>query len=160
MKKVVSLVMALVMMILVCVPAFATKEINHNSAQQSNTATVQTDTSLIIGDGTYSVTYPATMNILWENTEATEFKYTVNSQLKTGKLVNVQIADAENKYEMVNTDGDVILYALGGAVNGTTVNPVAENVEFTYSITVADWSNVPIDAYEDTLTFTVSVVDA
>lgn len=160
MKKVISIVLALVMMMAVMVPAFATKEINHNSVPQSNTATVQTDTSAITGDGTYSVTYPATMNILWEKTEATDFKYTVNSQLKAGKLINVKITGEENKYEMVNADGDVIAYTLSGAVDGTTVDPVAENAEFTYSIKVDNWNGVPIDAYTDTLTFTVSVVNA
>ena len=157
MKKVISIALALVMMMAIMVPAFA-EELNANV--QSGTATVQTDTSAITGDGTYTVTYPATMNILWEDTEATEFTYTVTSQLKTGKLVNVKLADEDGEYKMVNANGDALAYVLGGAVDGTTTNPVVTDAEFKYDITVADWTNIPIDTYEDTLTFTVSVVDA
>lgn len=160
MKKVISLVMALVMMMAIMVPAFATKQINQNSVPQSNTSTVKTDTSNVNGDGTYTVTYPATMYILWEEKEATEFKYKVKSQLKTGKLVNVKITDEANEFKMVNANGDFLTYTLGGAIDGTTTEPVAENVEFAYTITVNDWSGVPVDTYEDTLTFTVSVVNA
>lgn len=159
MKKVISLVMALVMMMAICVPAFAA---TLDATTQSNTATVQTDTSAITGDGTYSVTYPATMNIVWDKTEATNFIYTVNSQLKTGKLVNVKITDEDNEFQMVNTANAAIPYTLSGATDGTTTNPVAADAEFTYSITVEEsaWKAVSIDSYSDTLTFTVSIVDA
>ncbi len=162
MKKVISIVLALVMMMAVMVPAFATKEINQSSTEQKNTATVITDTSAITGDGTYSVTYPATMKIVWDKTTATNFEYTVKSQLKTGKLVNVKITDEENKFEMVNTSNVAIPYTLSGTTDGTTTNPVVTDAKFTYSITVAEsaWKAVSIDNYSDTLTFTVSIVDA
>ena len=158
MKKVISLVMALVMMMAVMVPAFAA-ELNANV--QSGEATVITDTSAITGDGTYTVTYPATMNIVW-GTTTTNFDYKVTSQLKTGKLVNVVVADTGDGLNMVNADNATLAYTLGGVVNGTTTNPVVTDATFNYSINVetSAWDAAAIDTYSDTLTFTSIVVDA
>ncbi len=158
MKKVISLVMALVMMMAVMVPAFAA-ELNANT--QSGTAQVVTDTSAITGDGTYTVTYPATMNIVW-GTATTNFDYKVTSQLKTGKLVNVVVADTGDGLNMVNADNATLAYTLSGTVNGTTTNPVVTDATFNYSINVdsAAWNAAAIDTYSDTLTFTSTVVDA
>lgn len=158
MKKVISLVMAFVMMMTVMVPVFA-EELNANV--QSGTATVQTDTSAITGDGTYTVTYPATMNIVW-GTATTNFDYKVTSQLKTGKLVNVVVADTGDGFNMVNADNATLAYTISGAVNGTTTNPVVTDATFNYSINVETiaWNAAAIDTYSDTLTFTATVVDA
>ena len=158
MKKVISLVMALVMMMAIMVPAFAAEL---NATTQSGTATVQTDTSAITGDGTYTVTYPATMNIVW-GTTTTNFEYTVTSHLKTGKLVNVKVADTGDGLNMVNADNATLAYALAGTVDGTTTNPVVTDATFNYSINVetSAWNAAAIDTYSDTLTFTSTVVDA
>lgn len=158
MKKVISLVMALVMMMAIMVPAFAA-ELNANV--QSGEAQVITDTSAITGDGVYTVTYPATMNIIW-GTTTTNFEYAVTSQLKTGKLVNVVVADTGDGFNMVNANNATLAYTLGGTVNGTTTNPVVTDATFNYSINVdaSVWNATAIDTYSDTLTFTVAVVDA
>ena len=158
MKKVISLVMVLVMMMAIMVPAFAA-ELNANV--QSGEAQVITDTSAITGDGTYTVTYPATMNIVW-GTATTNFEYAVTSQLKTGKLVNVVVADTGDGFNMVNANNATLAYTLGGTVNGTTTNPVVTDATFNYSINVdaSVWNATAIDTYSDTLTFTVTVVDA
>ncbi len=158
MKKIISLVMALVMMMAICIPAFADEL---NATTQSGTATVITDTSAITGDGTYTVTYPATMNIVW-GTATTNFEYKVTSQLKTGKLVNVTVADTGDGLNMVNAGNATLAYTLGGTVDGTTTAPVVTDATFNYSINVAttDWNAAAIDTYSDTLTFTSTVVDA
>lgn len=158
MKKVISLVMALVMMMAIMVPAFAAEL---NATTQSGTATVQTDTSAITGDGTYTVTYPATMNIVW-GTTTTNFEYTVTSHLKTGKLVNVKVADTGDGLNMLNADNATLAYALAGTVDGTTTNPVVTDATFNYNINVETsvWNAAAIDTYSDTLTFTSTVVDA
>ncbi len=158
MKKVISLVMALVMMMAIMVPAFAAEL---NATTQSGTAQVVTDTSAITGDGTYTVTYPATMNIVW-GTTTTNFEYTVTSHLKTGKLVNVKVADTGDGLNMVNADNATLAYALAGTVDGTTTNPVVTDATFNYSINVetSAWNAAAIDTYSDTLTFTSTVVDA
>ena len=158
MKKVISLVMALVMMMAVMVPAFA-EELNANV--QSGEATVQTDTSAITGDGTYTVTYPATMNIVW-STATTNFDYKVTSNLRTGKAVQVVVADTGDGLNMVNATNATLAYTLGGTTTGKTTGPVVTDATFSYSINVdsAAWAAAAIDTYSDTLTFTSTVVDA
>lgn len=160
MKKVISLVMALVMMMAIMVPAFAAEL---NATTQSGTATVQTDTSAITGDGTYTVTYPATMNIVW-STVTTNFSYSVDSNLRTGKAVQVVVADTGDGFNMLNATNATLAYALTGTTTAKTTSPVvtAENATFTYSIVVEEsaWNGAAIDTYSDTLTFTATVVDA
>lgn len=158
MKKVISLVMALVMMMAVMVPAFA-EELNANV--QSGEATVQTDTSAITGDGTYTVTYPATMNIVW-GTATTNFDYKVTSNLRTGKAVQVVVADTGDGLNMVNATNATLAYTLGGTTTGKTTGPVVTDATFNYSINVdsAAWAAAAIDTYSDTLTFTSTVVNA
>lgn len=158
MKKVISLVMALVMMMAVMVPAFAA-ELNANT--QSGTAQVVTDTSAITGDGTYTVTYPATMNIVW-GTATTNFDYKVTSNLRTGKAVQVVVADTGDGLNMVNATNATLAYTLGGTTTGKTTGPVVTDATFNYSINVdsAVWAAAAIDTYSDTLTFTPTVVDA
>lgn len=158
MKKVISLVMALVMMMAIMVPAFAAEL---NATTQSGTATVQTDTSAITGDGTYTVTYPATMNIVWSTT-TTNFDYKVTSNLRTGKAVQVVVADTGDGLNMVNATNATLAYTLGGTTTGKTTGPVVTDATFNYSINVdsAVWAAAAIDTYSDTLTFTSTVVDA
>lgn len=158
MKKVISLVMALVMMMAIMVPAFA-EQLNANV--QSGTATVQTDTSAITGDGTYTVTYPATMNIVW-STATTNFDYKVTSNLRTGKAVQVVVADTGDGLNMVNATNATLAYTLGGTTTGKTTGPVVTDATFNYSINVdpSVWAAAAIDTYSDTLTFTSTVVDA
>jgi hypothetical protein len=90
MKKVISLVMALVMMMAVMVPAFAADQTVDTAGQY----TADVKTTYVDGDATYSVTYPATMDIKWGDT-STEFTYTVKSQLKSNQAINVKISDFE-----------------------------------------------------------------
>ena len=158
MKKVISLVMALVMMMAIMVPAFAAEL---NATTQSGTATVQTDTSAITGDGTYTVTYPATMNIVW-STATTNFEYKVSSNLRTGKAIQVVVADTGDGLNMVNATNATLAYTLGGTTTGKTTGPVVTDATFNYSINVdsAVWAAAAIDTYSDTLTFTSTVVDA
>lgn len=158
MKKVISLVMALVMMMAIMVPVFAAEL---NATTQSGQAQVVTDTSAITGDGTYTVTYPATMNIVW-GTATTNFDYKVTSNLRTGKAVQVVVADTGDGLNMVNADNATLAYTLGGTTTGKTTGPVVTDATFNYSINVETtaWNAAAIDTYSDTLTFTSTVVDA
>ena len=78
MKKVISVVLALVMMMAVMVPAFAaTLDVN----TQSGNSTVLVDGITDKGDGTYSVEIPASIDLIWgDTTKAGE--YTVTLALK------------------------------------------------------------------------------
>ena len=159
MKKIIAIVMALVMMMAITVPAFAATI--GSASEQSGDATVITDTSSIVGDGTYTVTYPATMALTW-GAETTGFQYSVTSQLKTGKCVSVEILDKDaNGLVMVNADGATLAYALGGTISATTSAPVVTDEAFDYSVDVAKaaWDAAAFDTYQDTLTFSSEVVD-
>lgn len=158
MKKLLAVMMAIVMMMAIAVPAFAAT-LDVDSA--SGDATVITDTSGVVGDGTYTVTYPATMSLTW-GAESTGFQYSVTSQLKTGKCVEVEIVDKDaNGLVMVNGDGATLAYALNGTTSATTSAPVVTDEAFDYSVDVAKaaWDAAAFDTYQDTLTFSSEVVD-
>ncbi len=157
MKKFLALAMALTMMMAVAVPAFAS-ELNVNA--QSGDALVYTDISEVTGDGTYTVTYPASMPLTWGDA-TTAFEYSVTSQLKTGKCVSVSVADKDDDYNMVNADGATLAYTLGGTTATKTSAPVVTDEAYNYSVDVAEsvWAAAAFDEYKDTLTFTSAVVD-
>ena len=163
MKKVISLVMALVMMMAVMVPAFAADlSANPDSADVIiNTSTLK-DTD---GDGVgeteaegYTVTIPADTTIPW-GTEETNVSYTVESHLKRDGRVKVTVAGAG---VMKTTDGAYeIAYALvgeGAAFNSTvpTIYPAAtKNV--TVAISADDWNSAVVEEYKDILTYTAEI---
>lgn len=158
MKKILALAMAIVMMMAIAVPSFAaTLDID----AQSGDATVITDISDIQGEGTYTVTYPATMALTWGD-EKTAFEFSVTSQLKTGKCVSVEITDKDaNGLVMVNADDATLEYSLSGTTSTKTSAPVVTNEAFGYSVDVAEaaWDAAAFDEYQDTLTFSSAVVD-
>lgn len=159
MKKIISMAMALVMMMAVMVPAFAA-ELTEDTVQSAD-ATVQTDISGVAGDGTYTVTYPATMALTW-GTESTAFNVVVTSQLKTGKCVSVVIADkAADGFVMKNADGAELAYALTGSTTIKTTNPVVTDDTYIFNVDVtADaWAAAAFDEYSDVLTVTSAVAD-
>ena len=157
MKKIIAIVMALVMMMAVTVPVFA-EELN--ATANSGDAVVKTNTSSVVGFGEYVVTYPATMDLVWD-TESTQFTYSVTSQLRTGKCVSVNVADKDAAYAMTNATGAELVYSLSGTTNGKTTAPVVNNASFNFNVDVAAdaWAAASIDEYKDTLTFTSAVVD-
>ncbi len=160
MKKIIAIMMALVMMMAIAVPAFAA---TLDTAAQAGDATVLTDTSSIVGDGSYTVTYPATMALTWGD-ESTAFQYSVTSQLKTGKCVSVAITDSANGevgFNMINANGDALAYAINGTITTKTSAPVVTDEAFDYTVDVAAdaWAAASYDTYQDTLTFTSAVVD-
>lgn len=161
MKKIISLVMAFVMMMAVMVPAFAAEltqdDMVDNKAQSE--ATVQTDISGVNGDGTYTVSYPATMALRWSD-ETTDFEIKITSQLKTGKCVSVVLADKENGLVMKNDAGSEIPYTLSQTAFATTAPVVTDDVHpFSVNVTADDWNAVSFDEYSDILTVTTSVAD-
>ncbi len=162
MKKILALVMAIVMMMAIAVPSFAaTLEVGNESGD----AEVVTDISGVAGEGTYTVTYPATMALTWGD-ENTSFEYSITSQLKTGKCVSVAIIDKDaNGFEMVNAGGAKLAYALSGETTAKTTRPVvlATETDATYSFSVdvskPNWDGASFDEYKDILTFTSEIVD-
>ena len=157
MKKIIAIVMALVMMMAVTVPALAAELSEGNT---SSDAIVKTNTSSVVGEGEYLVTYPATMDIIWE-TESTQFTYSVTSQLRAGKCVSVTVADKDAGYVMTSATNAELAYTLSGTTSGKTTAPVVNGASFNFNVDVAPlvWDAAAIDEYKDTLTFTSAVVD-
>ena len=161
MKKILAIAMALVMMMAICVPAFAAVTGGSNAG---NDTIISTDTLKDEdGDGVgetdpswYTVTIPATQTLPWEAT-ATNIKYTVASQLKTGDAVKVTVDDADKAYKMTGVGGE-LTYSLE---NATFIAPSAvydAETSVTVKVALNDWKSVAIDSYTDTLTFTAEIV--
>ena len=103
MKKVISIILAVMMLASICVPCFATDITKDTPAPQ--TAAPDVKTKLTKTDGTdaytYTVTIPASVEVAWGDTTAQDAKYTVTSQLKLGDTLKVK-AEANDGGKMTN----------------------------------------------------------
>lgn len=165
MKKILSIAVAVLMIAAICVPCFAAT-INKTTPEGKGTAQVKTDISAVTDNGTFVVTIPAEMPIPWNtaNTDSSkDFTYSVESQLKTGKLIQVDVA--QNNANMTSASGATLAYTITGDITAVkTTTPVVAAGTFVKTVTVnvagAAWANAAIDEYSDTLTFTAQIVDA
>ncbi len=156
MKKIIAIVMVLVMMMAIAVPAFAEKKLD--SATQAGDTTVIVDGTTTQGDGTYSVSIPAEINLTWGDTTAKD-EYTITSQLATGKRVQVTL---EKSKDLTNADGETIAFTATDATDGKTADEVVtdEVHEFNLAIDENAWKAVSIAAYSGTISFTAGLVNA
>ena len=159
MKKIVSILLAVMMIAAIAVPSFAatiTKE------SDPKTADVQVKTMITDKDNNdpenYTVTIPAEIAVRWGETEAKAAHYTVNSQLKLGAKLKVSAA-AENEGKMTNaaTDKFLTFTVAGGDV--TEYPELNKNVESATTVTIADF-NAPIAEYVGHMLYTVEYVAA
>ena len=165
MKKILSIAVAVLMIAAICVPCFAAT-IDKTTPDGKGTAQVKTDISAVTDSGTFIVTIPAEMPIPWNtaNTDSSkDFTYSVESQLKTGKRIQVDVA--QNNANMTSASGATLAYTITGDITAvkTTASVVAAGT-FVKTVTVnvagAAWANAAIDEYSDTLTFTAQIVAA
>ncbi len=165
MKKILSIAVAVLMIAAICVPCFAAT-IDKTTPDGKGTAQVKTDISAVSDNGTFVVTIPAEMPIPWNtaNTDSSkDFTYSVESQLKTGKRIQVDVA--QNNANMTSASGATLAYTITGDITAvkTTASVVAAGT-FVKTVTVnvagAAWANAAIDEYSDTLTFTAQIVAA
>ena len=165
MKKILSIAVAVLMIAAICVPCFAAT-IDKTTPEGKGTAQVKTDISAVTDNGTFVVTIPAEMPIPWNtaNTDSSkDFTYSVESQLKTGKLIQVDVA--QNNANMTSASGATLAYTITGDITAVkTTTPVVAAGTFVKTVTVkvagTAWANAAIDEYSDTLTFTAQIVDA
>ena len=161
MKKVLSVVLAVMMLALIAVPSFAATVVTTPSATD-----VIVKTSTTKEDGTsvenYSIEIPADTVIPW-GTEATDVSYTVEAHLTRNKGVKVVVAGTG---EMKTTDGAYSLaYALEGADAFLATSPVVYDEatdsgvkqDLKVKIDSVNWKKAVVEEYSDTLTYTVSV---
>lgn len=165
MKKILSIAVAVLMIATICVPCFAAT-IDKTTPDGKGTAQVKTDISAVTDSGTFVVTIPAEMPIPWNtaNTDSSkDFTYSVESQLKTGKRIQVDVA--QNSANMTSASGATLAYTITGDITAvkTTASVVAAGT-FVKTVTVnvagTAWANAAIDEYSDTLTFTAQIVAA
>lgn len=157
MKKIFALALAVVMLMAVCVPAFAANPITPNTDQTGETQIKTTTDGSDVGPyGKYSVTIPADTTIKW-GTLATDLTYTVSAQLKTDKVLKVTVAGTGTV--MKNGALELAYNLTGDTTYSTTANVVAKDVVSTFTVNIAqdDWNNAVIADYSNTLTFTASV---
>lgn len=159
MKKIVSILLAVMMIAAIAVPSFAatiTKESDPKTADvQVMTKTTDKDNN---DPENYTVTIPAEIAVPWGEKEAWDAHYTVNSQLKLGAKLKVSAA-AENEGKMTNaaTDKFLTFTVAGGDV--AEYSELNTAVKSATTVTIADF-NAPIAEYVGHMTYTVEYVAA
>ncbi len=158
MKKILAIAMAIIMMMAIAVPAFAG---TLNSATNAGDTTVIVDGTAGVGEGTWSVTIPATVNLTWGNDG--EAEYSITSQLVSGKRVQVTLAKSVDLTS--KTDANYIIPFTAAHVvgeDGISDSEVVTDEAHAFNITVeaGEWLDVPYDVYEGQISFTATVVAA
>lgn len=159
MKKIVSILLAVMMIAAIAVPSFAA---TITEKSDPKTAEVQVMTKTTDKDNNdpenYTVTIPAEIAVPWGEKTAWNAHYTVNSQLKLGAKLKVSAA-AENEGKMTNaaTDKFLTFTVAGGDV--TEYPELNKNVESSTTVTIADF-NAPIAEYVGHMIYTVEYVAA
>ena len=168
MKKVISIILAVMMLASICVPVFAADiTINKDTPKTpegKQEAKSDVMTKLTKTDGsdayTYSVKIPASVVVGWGDTNPqTTAKYTVTSQLKLGDTLAVK-AEANDGGKMRNAGTASTLTFTVANGEEVVYNEVNNAVDSATTVTIADFSGVPIAEYTGTMTYTVTYTAA
>lgn len=156
MRKLFSVWLCAVLLCALTLPVFAANPIT-NATENNGSAIVKTDTTSV-GAGSFSVSIPADMTVIW-GAQQSNFNYTVDSQLAVGKLLNVSVAPTAG---VMRYNALELPYTLTGDTNFTTVAQVVTALKKTVAVNIsaADWNTAAIAEYQDTVTFTATIIDA
>lgn len=153
MKKILAVVMSLTMLFALCVPAFAAdpNPITKDTAQAGSADVI---TTFVASDETYSVSYPAAVNVAWGDTAAQDAKYTVTSALQIGAKITVSAAENAGGTMTAAGTSDTLTFTVqnGAAQDFTGANAA---VDSTTTVTIADFSGAAVGVYTGTMTYTV-----
>ena len=160
MKKVISVIIAVLMLASICIPSFAATITTDGG---NSTSIVKTKTVDESGDDAtkFTVIIPATTEIPWGKASQ-DLTYSVESHLGYGKKLSVEVSGSDKMTYTVGSDVMTLAYTLGGTTSylaaGPVVYPAADQ---TINVNVADtaWKTAIIGEYQDTLTFTVAVTE-
>ena len=157
MKKIISVVLALVMMMAVMVPAFAADIV---SPDTTGNAIVSVDGVASEGAGSYTVSIPASVNFNWKDVETTG-TYTIKSQVQTNSRVQVTVTKSKDLTN-INDATETIAFSVADATSKATKAVVtAEQHSFKLTIdNTNDWQTKTIAKYEGTITFEAELVNA
>ena len=160
MKKIVSILLAVMMIAAIAVPSFAA---TITEKSDPKTAEVQVMTKTTDKENNdpenYTVTIPAEITVAWNDTTAQDASYTVDSQLKLGAKLKVSAAanDAGKMTNAAATDKFLTFTVAGGEA---TEYPELNNaVKSATTVTIADF-NAPIAEYVGHMLYTVEYVAA
>ena len=177
MKKILSIALALVMMLAVCVPAFAANKTitDQTAGDKTDTATIVTNTATV-GDGYFTVSFPASSKIDWEIKE-NQSTYqmsgcSMEAHLKDGNKLQVVVAPAADTtvsnlttatgtmaWVGANSVTDTLTYTIDRAANTfLSAGAVQSKTTFTPTLTVTGWQNATVGDYQGTLSFAVTIV--
>ena len=160
MKKIVSILLAVMMIAAIAVPSFAA---TITEKSDPKTAEVQVMTKTTDKDNNdpenYTVTIPAEITVAWNDTAAQDASYPVDSQLKLGAKLKVSAAanDAGKMTNAAATDKFLTFTVAGGDVAEYT--ELNNAVKSSTTVTIADF-NAPIAEYVGHMTYTVEYVAA
>ncbi len=158
MKKILSLALALVMTFAVCIPVFA---VDLGTETPAGNTQVLVDGIADMGEGSYTVTIPAEIQIPWGNNTA-DVEYSIYCQLQTGKLVKVTASSADGGVMKNATQTATLKYSLSDTTYTTTKSVILATAPETDAVKVSiaqtEWDSASIDKYSGTLTFTAELV--
>ena len=160
MKKIVSIIIAALMLASICVPSFAA-DITTNGG--TGDAIVKTKTVDEAGESAekFIVKIPATTEIPWGK-DSQALTYSVESHLGYGKKLTVNVSGHGVMTYTVGADSMTLDYTLGGTTAFTAADPVVyPAADQTINVNVADraWKSAVVGEYQDTLTFTVAIAE-
>ena len=158
MKKIVSIIIAVLMLASICVPSFAA-DITTNGG--TGDAIVKTKTVDEAGGNAekFIVSIPATTEIPWGK-DSKALTYSVESHLGYGKKLTVNVSGHGVMTYTVGADSMTLDYTLGGTTAFTAAGPVVyPAADQTINVNVAEsaWKSAVVGEYQDTLTFTVAI---
>lgn len=162
MKKIVSILLAVMMIAAIAVPSFAVDPITITEKSDPKHAEVQVKTMITDKDNNdpenYTVTIPAEITVAWNDTAAQDASYTVDSQLKLGAKLKVS-ATANDAGKMTNAATDKFLTFTVAGGDAAEYSELNTAVKSSTTVTIADF-NAPIAEYVGHMTYTVEYVAA
>ena len=153
MKKILAVVMALTMLFALCVPAFAADP-NPITKDTAQSGSIDVITTYVASDETYSVSYPAAVNVAWGDTAAQDAKYTVTSALQIGAKITVSAAANDGGVMTAAGTTDTLTFTVqnGEAREFTGANTAVDSAT---TVTISDFSGAAVGEYTGTMTYTV-----
>lgn len=153
MKKILAVVMALTMLFALCVPAFAADP-NPITKDTAQSGSIDVITTYLPSDETYSVSYPAAVNVAWGDTAAQDAKYTVTSALQIGAKITVSAAENAGGEMTAAGTADTLTFSVqNGAAQEFTGANAAVNSDT--KVIISDFSGAAVGEYTGTMTYTV-----
>ena len=166
MKRIITLVVAMLMLVSMALPAFAVTLDGTTTAGTQDVIT--TDTKANGESGVYwEVTYDAQTTLPWEtlvNDDAALVEYSAETHLRYNEQLKVTVApSATSKMVHVDASQYALTYSLkaangADAVESTVLGCVdAKTGSFRVDIPLSEWNSAPAGEYKDVLTFTAKV---